>query len=49
MMESADHLFRSVESEVKKLHSYDTFVLTSTELINVSDKARIWLETELNG
>lgn len=49
MMESAQHLFAAVEAEVAKLHSYDTFVLTASELTNVSRQAQKWLRTELSG
>lgn len=47
VMQSAAHLFRAVEAEVAKLHSYDTFVLAQLPLTAVSEKAQHWLEAEL--
>lgn len=46
-MESREDLFDEIESEVAKLHSYDTFVLTSTPMTKISKKAKIWLEQTL--
>lgn len=43
VMESAAHLFDAVEEEVKKLHSYEVFVLQSMPVHRVSDTAAAWL------
>lgn len=47
-MESREDLFDEIEAEVAKLHSYDTFVLTSTPMTKISKKAQNWLEESLN-
>lgn len=47
VMDSREDLFDQVEAEVSKLHSYDTFVLTTTPLPIVSKKTAAWLEMEL--
>jgi len=47
LMESSLELFDQIEKEVKKLHSYDTFVLTATPIAKISKKARFWLEKNL--
>lgn len=46
-MESRQDLFEQVEAEVKKLHSYDTFVLTATPTTKISRDAEKWLQSEL--
>ena len=43
-MESANELFDKIEAEVKKLHSYDTFVLEATPVEKVSKEAEQWLK-----
>lgn len=43
MMHSAEHLFDKVEAEVKKLHSYETFVLQALPVSHVSKDAEKWL------
>ena len=47
VMDSREDLFEKVEAEVKKLHSYDTFVLHAIPITKVSEAARKWAETEL--
>lgn len=42
----ADH-FKAIETTVTKLHSYDTFVLQSVPVAQVSQRAEQWLN-ELN-
>ena len=44
VMESKCSLFNKVEAEVKKLHSYDTFVLTAIPLLAISKEADKWLD-----
>jgi uncharacterized protein involved in tolerance to divalent cations len=46
-MDSRLDLFDQIESEVAKLHSYDTFVLTSVPVTKISKKALAWMEKEL--
>lgn len=42
IMTSVAHHFDTIEAEVAKLHSYDTFVLQQIPLTNLSSEARIW-------
>jgi periplasmic divalent cation tolerance protein len=46
IMESKEDLFDSVEAEVAKLHSYDTFVLEAVPINKTSEKAGSWLKSE---
>ncbi len=48
IMHSAAHLFEKVEAEVKKLHSYKTFVLQAIPVAHVSEDAKHWLKETLN-
>ena len=43
IMESIADNFKKIESEVAKLHSYDTFVLQQVSITNLSQKAQTWL------
>lgn len=47
VMETTEDNFDSIETEVKKLHSYDTFVLSQIPMNRVNDKAAAWLADEL--
>ena len=47
LMESHEDLFEEIEKEVAKLHSYDTFVLTASPTTQVSEKAKDWLNENL--
>lgn len=47
IMESAEEKFDAVEAELKKIHSYETFVLTAVPMIKVSSDAQKWLEENL--
>lgn len=47
VMESALDLFDTVEKEVAKLHSYDTFVLEATPIAKVSRDATKWMNDNL--
>jgi periplasmic divalent cation tolerance protein len=49
VMESREDLFDAVELEVKKLHSYETFVLEAVPVTKLSKEAAKWMEKELNG
>jgi periplasmic divalent cation tolerance protein len=48
IMETIAEHFEKVESEVAKLHSYETFVLQQLPLTNLSTQASKWLEAETN-
>lgn len=48
IMHSAAHLFETVEAEVKKLHSYETFVLQAIPVSHVSTDAKKWLDLTLD-
>lgn len=47
IFESAEDLFREIEVEIKKVHSYDTFVLTRVPMTNINEDAVRWLEENL--
>lgn len=47
IMETMAHHFDAIETEVAKLHSYDTFVLQQIPLTNLSTKAQSWLTGEI--
>lgn len=47
LMESSERHFETIESEITKLHSYDTFVLTATPITRISQKARHWLNENI--
>lgn len=46
VMKSVAHLFNDIEAEVKKLHSYDTFVLEALPVSHISKDAAAWLTDE---
>lgn len=43
IMETVAHHFSTIEAEVAKLHSYETFVLQQIPITNLSAKAQTWL------
>ena len=47
IMKSYASLFDKIESEIAKLHSYETFVLQAVPVVALSHAAQIWLEQEL--
>jgi periplasmic divalent cation tolerance protein len=47
LMESVGDNFQKVETEVGKLHSYETFVLQALPMEQVSDRAQAWLTRNL--
>ena len=47
VMESHEELFDRVETEVAKLHSYETFVLQAVPLVKVSKDAQRWMNENL--
>lgn len=44
IMTTVSHLFDDIEADVKKLHSYERFVLAEIPLINVSAGVADWLK-----
>jgi len=47
VMDSRNDLFKEIEKEVSKIHSYDTPNLQSTRTMNISTKTKEWLSKEL--
>ncbi len=47
VMESIVSNFKKAEDLVKKLHSYETFVLESLPVTNISKKAAEWIKKEI--
>jgi periplasmic divalent cation tolerance protein len=47
VMESKLNNFETIEKEVKKLHSYETFVLQAIPISKMSKKATEWMGKEL--
>ena len=47
VMESAEELFDKIETELKEVHSYDTFVLKAVPMTRVSKDAQKWMEENL--
>jgi periplasmic divalent cation tolerance protein len=48
VMQSRDDYFSEVESIVKKLHSYDTFVMHALPIIHTTEAAKKWLKETLD-
>lgn len=48
IMESEPDNFEKIETEVAKLHSYDTFVLEGVAINKISSKAERWLHRGLS-
>jgi periplasmic divalent cation tolerance protein len=48
IMETIADNFDKVETEVAKLHSYETFVLQQIPLTNLSERAQIWWAETIN-
>jgi len=47
VMDSREDLFEEVESEIKELHNYETFVLESVLVNKVSGDASKWMQDNL--
>lgn len=47
VMESREDLFEEIETEVARLHSYETFVLQAVSLSRLSSGAQEWLDDNL--
>ncbi len=43
LLETEERLFDEIETEIKKLHSYETFILASLPITRVSKGAQEWL------
>ncbi|MCA9325141.1 divalent-cation tolerance protein CutA [Candidatus Saccharibacteria bacterium] len=43
IMTTAEHLYDHIETEVKKLHSYETFVLQQIPITHLNQAAHDWL------
>ena len=48
IMDSAEEMIDKVETELEKLHSYETFVLQAIPLRKVSKKASEWMKENLD-
>jgi periplasmic divalent cation tolerance protein len=47
VMESAEEKFEEIEKEVRKLHSYETFVLSAVSVFKSSKGVKEWLSEGL--
>lgn len=47
IMDSIEENFSQIEKEIKKLHSYKTFVLISVPVIQTTNEVKKWLQEEL--
>lgn len=47
LLETKEELFDEIEKEVKKLHSYETFVLVSLPITKASKGVEEWMKEEL--
>lgn len=47
IMDSEKNKFDTIEKEIKKLHSYETFVLTATEITNASSGVEAWIKKSI--
>jgi len=43
IMTTAEHLYGQIETEVKRLHSYETFVLRQLPVTHLNETAKVWL------
>ena len=48
IMEAPSKNFAAIESEVAKIHDYDTFVLTQVPMHKINNDAKVWIEKELS-
>lgn len=47
LMESVEDNFNAVDAEIKKIHSYETYVLQMIPARNINESAQNWLLDEL--
>ncbi len=48
LMDTIESKLTAIENEIKKLHSYQTFVLTGVEAVYVSMEAKKWIQEVIN-
>jgi len=49
IIDSTEEMFNDIEAVIKRIHSYDTFVLMAYPVAKASAGVREWVEQELNG
>lgn len=49
LMDSIEENFAQIEKEVRKIHSYETFVLIANPVIKASKGVKEWIREELEG
>ncbi|OGK11261.1 hypothetical protein A2954_06060 [Candidatus Roizmanbacteria bacterium RIFCSPLOWO2_01_FULL_37_12] len=47
IMDSIEEKFAEIEKEVRKIHSYETFVLVANPVINSSKGVKEWIKKEI--
>lgn len=47
IMESKEELFSKIEYEVRKVHTYETFVMIAVPILKASKGIQKWMEKEL--
>ena len=47
IMESEDSKFDAIEQEVRNVHSYETFVLTATQVVKASSGVAKWIQESI--
>ena len=47
IMDSREDLFDQIETEIKKIHSYETFVLQAVPVTRLSKDAEAWMQSGL--
>lgn len=48
VMDSVEENFEKVNAEIKKIHSYETFVLTSVPVTKTTKEVETWVKEELS-
>lgn len=47
IMDTSEELYSEIEKEIKRVHSYETFVIMAIPVVKTSEAVRKWLQTEL--
>ena len=47
IMDSVEEKFKEIEKEVRKIHSYKTFVLLASPILKASKGVRKWIKKEI--
>ncbi len=47
IMDSVEEKFEQIENEVRKIHSYETFVLVATPVVKSSKGVEEWMKEEI--